>query len=275
MNVGEDKPIDILRVKCDLLKFGDKTIGWYWFCVSRFEGVLKTACWQRGLRLRKANIQIGESDCLSNQNRPKKLWREDRGNNYFLGEVHAIDPELIPNSRRDYFNQNIACKNFENAISNVFLTLHDVYHKASEIRSEVDKINKFDKEKKAFEHKEKSGGFIDKRDRDTAIKKLISSQTAAEKAQKKIEKIKLNAQNDEVDNDTTQVFIREFASKSKRVQPLEITDLATPKNKPSFLKSEIPDETWKVLEKVFSVLQMAVPQQFEELKNKICKKFAK
>jgi len=45
----------------------------------------------RGLRLRSANIQVGNDDVL------KDFFKENRGNYYFVGEVFAIDKDLIPN----------------------------------------------------------------------------------------------------------------------------------------------------------------------------------
>ena len=75
---GGTKTVEVLGVECRILKHEDKTVGWYWFCVSRFEGVLPKACWQRCIRLRKSNIQIGEADCLSNHpKRGQALWKED------------------------------------------------------------------------------------------------------------------------------------------------------------------------------------------------------
>lgn len=64
LKIEGSKDIEIIDVECHLLTADDKIIGWYWFGISRFEGALPKKCWQRGIRLRKANIQIGEADCL-------------------------------------------------------------------------------------------------------------------------------------------------------------------------------------------------------------------
>lgn len=60
----------------------------------------------RGLRLRKGNIQIGDENTLITQ----KFFKEERGNFYFVGEIFAVSPLLIPNARRDYFNFNNECR---------------------------------------------------------------------------------------------------------------------------------------------------------------------
>ena len=136
LRIEGHKDVEILGVECRPIKLEDTVLGWYWFCVTSYEGVLPTKCWQRCMRLRKSNIQIGEADCISNH--PKRgisLWREERGNNYFIGEVHALDDDLTPNSRRDYFNQDDACRQFESALTEEFAGLYELYRYASVLRN--------------------------------------------------------------------------------------------------------------------------------------------
>ena len=72
-------------------------IAWLWWGMSKFKAVIQKDCQMRGLRLRKDNIQIGNDDAL------QKLFKEDRGHHYFVGEVFAMARDLIPNSQRDYW----------------------------------------------------------------------------------------------------------------------------------------------------------------------------
>lgn len=189
------KTLDILAVKCNLLKKDGKIVGWYWYCVSEFDGVLPVSCWQRGFRLRKANIQIGEYDCLSNHPRHgQKLWREDRGNNYFLGEVHALDEHLIPNSRRDYFNQDPACRLFEAALCEAFRDLHTLYHDASKLRSAVSVIREAESIKKTFEKKAKSGVFYTPELVQEAKDRVETALTRAREAKSTLEKFRSEIQ---------------------------------------------------------------------------------
>ena len=57
----------------------------------------------RGLRLRKENIQIGDDDAL------QKLFKEDRGHHYFIGEVFAISKDLIPNVVIPFTQPDMPC----------------------------------------------------------------------------------------------------------------------------------------------------------------------
>lgn len=108
----------------------DKLIAWMWFGLSSLNGQIKAqGNIQRGLRLRKGNIQIGDSGTL------RRLFKDPRGNEYFIGEVFAIHPELIPNARRDYFNENAIRDVFEAQLREFFDHLWKLCNVASDERS--------------------------------------------------------------------------------------------------------------------------------------------
>lgn len=56
----------------------------------------------KGLRLRKGNILIGDSQTLN------IIFKDARFNGWSVGELFAIDSKLIPNARRDDFEKNEA-----------------------------------------------------------------------------------------------------------------------------------------------------------------------
>lgn len=55
-----------------------------------------------GMRVRKGNILIGDNKTLNN------IFRESRFNGWTQGELFIVTNKLIPNARRDDFEQNIA-----------------------------------------------------------------------------------------------------------------------------------------------------------------------
>lgn len=116
-------------------------IAWCWIGLSTIKGVLSEEksspdYKMRGIRLRAGNIQIGNQEVF------KILFKEDRGTNYFIGEVHAVDKNLIPNARRDYLEENPAYKTLEAALTDYFAELNKIYRIASKIRSCYSEINK-------------------------------------------------------------------------------------------------------------------------------------
>ena len=56
----------------------------------------------KGLRMRKGNILIGDQQTLN------ILFKDARFNGWSIGEIFAIDSQLIPNARRDNFEKNNA-----------------------------------------------------------------------------------------------------------------------------------------------------------------------
>ena len=54
----------------------------------------------KGLRVRKGNMQIGDRSTLN------KIFKEERFNGWFQGELFILDNQIIPNARRDNFEKN-------------------------------------------------------------------------------------------------------------------------------------------------------------------------
>ena len=103
-------------------------IAWMWVGLSRFEKQIPSINHMRGLRVRCANIQLGNDDAL------QPLFKENRGNYYFVGEVFAASRNLIPNSQRDYFNENETRVLFEDLLREYFYdVLHKLYFDANRV----------------------------------------------------------------------------------------------------------------------------------------------
>lgn len=178
---GEDRISDV-KFK-DFRGANGELIAWLWFGISRFEGVLKKENAMRGLRLRMRNIQIGDEDAL------QKLFREDRGQHYFVGEVFALDQALIPNSQRDYFNDNEARQQFENRLSDFFNSeLSRIYKTGSQINSKYSKIEKAQAVEAELSEAEASGGDVGEDLRG----KWERAKKEAEKAAQELRKIREN-----------------------------------------------------------------------------------
>lgn len=162
----------------DLYDKDNNLIAWLWIGLSKFKGVIEPDSIMRSIRLRKGNIQIGDADTLQN------LFSEERGIHYFIGEVFVIDRNLIPNSQRDYFIENIELKNFEDALSTYFDELHKVYYRASEINSAVKSISSCE----LAEEKFKNQVFVSKNHKATEEEKLVAIREKADIGSRKIER---------------------------------------------------------------------------------------
>ena len=175
---GEDTITDV-----DFYDFRNndgKLIAWLWFGITKFQAVLKKDCKERGIRLRKENIQIGNDDAL------QKLFNEDRGQHYFVGEVFAVDRELIPNSQRDYFNENDARAEFE-ALLKLFFngTLSKIYKDGSTLNAAIADINKANRLAEQIAETQAKGTQVDQK----LHEQYESARQKAERKQKSLEKI--------------------------------------------------------------------------------------
>jgi hypothetical protein len=65
----------------------------------------------KGLRLRSGNIQVGTHGILED------LFVETRFNSWCVGEIHVVDSRIIPNGRRDHYEQNVHYTNLINQLS--------------------------------------------------------------------------------------------------------------------------------------------------------------
>lgn len=161
---------------------------WMWVGLSQFRKAIPKINKMRGLRLRKENIQIGDENAL------QKLFREDRGNSYFIGEVFGVSRELIPNSQRDYFNENITRAFFESKLQRYFNEeLHKVYYDGSAINSAYRKIDTYEQKIADFHSKDENGMFVNDEHRKNEFDVVEAAKKEATTAQTKIEKMKDNA----------------------------------------------------------------------------------
>ena len=179
---------DIFGVHFKDFYHNGQLMAWMWIGVSTFKKAIPKNNIMRGLRLRKENIQIGGEDAL------QRFFKEERGNNYFIGEVFAIHKELIPNSQRDYFNENASRLMFEQCLNAYFTEeLHKAYYQGSMINSAYRKIDRFDEMQKAFYAKAATGAFVDDAHRKRELQLIDESKKKAESALKQIQKVKINA----------------------------------------------------------------------------------
>lgn len=91
-----------------------------WVLHHGYTGALPTACHVRGLRVRSGNIQVGDDRMF------EELFPETRFNSWSVGELHVIDPRIIPNGRRDHFEQNV---HFHNLLTHLTPVARDITHR--------------------------------------------------------------------------------------------------------------------------------------------------
>lgn len=253
-----------------------KPIAWMWYGIAKFEKQIPAVNEMRCIRLRKENIQIGDESTIGYP----KFYKESRGNGYFIGEIFAVDNNLIPNARRDYFNPNPAAKQFETILHPFFYSeLYDLYHYASKVRSAQKAVSNFQKKEEEYQAKLKSAGFIDNEEQEAAKKEIEEERVKSEKAKREIDKRRKDA-------DGNAVLNRVFKEIEKTYKPPETTKLSTNKiesgkgdkgNK--YLTqslSKYGKKEQKLIAKIYNIIKMILPKDLSDtVINKIQEELSK
>ncbi len=88
-----------------------------WVLQHEYEGAVPTETLVKGVRMRAGNMQVGDHVLLEG------LFPEPRFNGWSVGEVHVIDRRIVPNGRRDHFEQNA---HFHNLVNHLTPTARDI-----------------------------------------------------------------------------------------------------------------------------------------------------
>ena len=81
-----------------------------WLVHHDYQGAIPTAQGIRGLRARLGNIQVGHDRLFL------EVFPEDRFCSWAIGEVHILDPRVLPNGRRDQFESSV---HFDNIVAHL------------------------------------------------------------------------------------------------------------------------------------------------------------
>lgn len=239
-------------------------LGYGWYGISNFEKQIPSVNIARGMRLRKGNIQIGNNDTLI------PFFKEQRGNNYFYGEIFALDKNLIPNARRDYFVENNTLKSFEKSLTQELREpLHKLYYYASNVRSASRKIEQLDNFKKEYDKKANEIGFSTKEEKEKYEEKFDALKEKAKSAENDLARLKAKIDDD---NDPKGKIFDNIAVKNPKVDKVEI-DSGNNQKKPKFATddlSRLSSKERKLISKVFGVIDVVLtPDLAGNLKEKI------
>jgi Skp family chaperone for outer membrane proteins len=244
-----------------------KKLAFGWYGISNFEKQIPSINIARGIRLRKDNIQIGDSRTLI------KLFKESRGNYYFFGEVFAVDKYLIPNARRDYFRENETLKEFENELRYLLHNeLHQLYYYASQVRSATKKIEKLASFKKYFEEKATKSGFTNDKEKKRLESEFEKYKASAQKAEKELSKLSSKISTPE---DPKSRIFKNITAEKKEVADLVKVEPTNGKTKYATDElSRLSSKDRKLVSKVFSVIdKVLTPDLAANLKEKIKQEF--
>ncbi|MBS0418672.1 MAG: ATP-binding protein [Proteobacteria bacterium] len=82
-----------------------------WILHHGYTGALPNRALVKGFRFRAGNMQVGDNNLL------EELFPEPRFNGWAIGEIHVLDGKVVPNGRRDHFEQSVHYDNLINQIT--------------------------------------------------------------------------------------------------------------------------------------------------------------
>lgn len=268
-NVDSKRIVDeITDVDFREFRASDGTLlAWMWFGISKFEQQIKPINEMRGIRLRKENIQIGDENTLGAS---PKFFKEPRGNFYFVGEIYAVNKELIPNARRDYFKTNAITKEFESEVRKVLYTeLYKTYHYANQVKKAFQSQAEYSKKAAEFEKKISQAGFIDEKDKSKAKKDL---EVAKEKAEKSVRTIELRRHDAEGNTTLSRVFNELQESYKTDASEISIKEkkLKEEKNieEKKYLTqnlSKYNKKEQKLITRIYTIVKAILPKEMAEM----------
>lgn len=171
-----------------------------WYGVTDFKGYIKDKK-VSGLRFRKNNILIGDGNTL------RPFFTEDRFNTYFIGEIYVYDEDIIPNARRDNFEENEAFFKFKSSFLKItkhkLSKLPRIYSDYNSAKRSIEKINTQINEIQ----KKVEGGFSSNAEKQNIRESYEDLKVKKNETQKKLNKAKNkidnSSQNDKDNSNNT------------------------------------------------------------------------
>lgn len=238
-------------------------IAWMWVGLSRFEKSIPKVNTMRGIRVRSSNIQLGNDNVLQH------LFKENRGNYYFVGEVFAVSKELIPNSQRDYFNENETRVLFEDLLREYFYdTLHKLYTDANKVKNDFKRQKELIDKIEEFQKKENSGGFINEDERQKLKFDIDKAKKNAEDARKRLDKLDLTDSNSpfsEVRKSISEKYGTDALMQHTENSDIAIEEIASKKK--TFVTSgmsKLSRSERKLVTKILSIITDLAPKELAE-----------
>ncbi len=220
---------------------------------------------ERGLRIRTKNITIGDEFTCN------RFFSQARTNHRFIGEIHTLSESFIPNARRDYFNENHTCQQFETSARTI-ITEQNLENRlaqtASKLYSRLKEIETYQKSYSDFATKK--GNYDSAAGETYHLNRLRVLEEKAVRAKADIEKIAAKSTNSPK---MQTLYTSIIGAKDLDLVRLTSDDLRVSKYTPPEF-SKLNDEQKDVVLDIFDILEDELDFDTSELiKKRIVEKF--
>lgn len=258
----EKQTDEIISVKNDIIRDeNDKPIAFLWYGERKnFIGILADNKIS-GIRYRKNNIMVGDYNTVST------LFPETRFNKYYIGEIYILDENIIPNARRDDFEDNQSYKYLRMKLKEYFKNISSSIRPISEMKNAEKKIsedqNRIVKLKKELNTKLPKEEKASKQDEIAKLQlKIEENKKKQSKAENKLKNLGKEKYIKKIENNYD---VGSKVESSKNIKSETNND-----KKPEDPLKGKPREVKKVVRKILKLLEQDLSEEtYEELRDKI------
>lgn len=240
----------------------DDLLYWGWHSISNIQNrQLEKVNKARGLRLRRSNIQIGD------ENRFEELFgvnsTDTRFQFYVVGEIYALHNDLIPNGRRDDFEDGETYRLFNDSLKPICSDIKRLANQTSNLASAQRRINQYEEELKEFKQKQEKG-FVSQEEQLKSIQDLQNRKKSAEEGKKKIERMSQTIAEQAVETPLAKIFEDVVRSDSPRVKEIQKILLDTEPVYRTDKLTKLSNAERKLLSKVFVIIKNVLSSELSE-----------
>jgi len=154
---------------------------WLWYARTDLLGTIEDEK-SAGLRLRSKNIAIGGPERVA-ELFGEKASTDSRFNGWYIGEIHILSPDAIPNARRDGFEETGAWPQIKAELVPFFRSrIHEIRQQSDTRNQPTAKLVRGAQEAIDEATQRLETGFISKTQLDETIKQLEKNETSLQQA---------------------------------------------------------------------------------------------
>jgi len=234
-----------------------------WIAITNFYGNIRDLS-IRGIRLRKGNILIGDSNTFNQF----FLAENDVANSWFMGEIFIHDPEVIPNSQRDDFEPNDAFISLKESLTELAEKFRKEYRRdMSEYNSAIKQFGVIEKRLSEIKDEIKTSGVSSDQNREQLLTEKENLEKSHQKTKQKLTKL---VEKKGIDEDKKQV-LKNIQIKAdeieKEIIELENEIIDAPYSTKCDLPSRYSRDVRNVYERIIAVIDTYFANDKETAKN--------
>jgi hypothetical protein len=239
-----------------------------WYGLTNLSGQIKEGD-VNGIRIRKHNIQIGDNHTLDQFFGKNASYQ--RLNRWYVGEIFVFDDELIPNARRDNFEENTAYKNFKEKVEKTTREiLAKLPYQQSKDRSDKKIVAIVEKDLNVIETELKDGVTANSKKR--LLEKIEKKEKDFGRAIIRIEK---SEKGNGIVKNNGMIKKEQLSEISRKINSLKEQIESTKNFKLNKIPTSYSKEVRNVLKIVFEVIDIHLPEgQSHELQDRIIEKLS-